>query len=188
MRLLTPPRRWKLIETVREKFSWRDCASILCYLQIDTINVIERCHNHILWSRIPEYRREHLRQAQTLDKTVFEYWTHALSYVPTRDLRFFLLEMKRHRRSTKNWFSSVTKEDLRKVLALIHKDGALSIRDIEDDVLVEKDHPWAGRKPSKRALQLAFLTGALTVSERSGIGSVSIARRSPSSSSLLSAS
>ena len=29
----------------------------LGYLQIDTINVIERCHHHILWSRIPGYRR-----------------------------------------------------------------------------------------------------------------------------------
>ena len=63
----------------------------------------------------------------------------------------------------------MTREDLRKVLTLIRKDGALSIRDIEDDVLVEKDHAWASRKPSKRALQLAFYTGVLTVSERSGM-------------------
>jgi uncharacterized protein len=141
----------------------------LGYLQIDTINVIERCHHHILWTRIPEYRREHLRQAQSVDKSVFEYWTHALSYVPTRDFPFFLPEMKRHRQSPRSWFGSVTKEDLRKVLTLIRKDGALSIRDIEDDVPVEKDHAWASRKPSKRALQLAFLNGALTISERSGM-------------------
>ncbi len=141
----------------------------LGYLQIDTIHVIERCHHHILWNRIPDYRREHLRQAQTVDKSVFEYWTHALSYVPTRDLRFFLPEMKRHRQSPKNWFASVSKEDLRKVLTLVRRNGALSIRDIEDDVLVEKDHPWASRKPSKRALQFAFFTGALTISERSGM-------------------
>src|SRR5690606_7858003 len=62
----------------------------LGYVQIDTINVIERCHHHILWTRIPSYRRDHLRQAQTVDKTVFEYWTHALSYIPTGDLRFFI--------------------------------------------------------------------------------------------------
>ena len=37
--------------------------------------------------------------------------------------------------------------------------GALTIRDIDDDVLVEKDHPWASRKPSKRALQVAFFRG-----------------------------
>jgi uncharacterized protein YcaQ len=141
----------------------------LGYLQIDTINVIERCHHHILWTRIPSYRREHLRQAQTVDKSVFECWTHALSYVPTEDMAFFLPDMKRHQRSPRSWFASVTKEDLRKVLSLVRRGGPISIRDIEDDVLVEKDHAWASRKPSKRALQLAFFNGALTVSERSGM-------------------
>jgi uncharacterized protein YcaQ len=56
----------------------------LGYVQIDTINVIERSHHHILQTRIPRYRRADLRQAQSVDKTVFEYWTHALSYVPPR--------------------------------------------------------------------------------------------------------
>ena len=51
-------------------------------------NVIERCHHHILYSRIPGYRRADLRQAQSVDKSVFEYWTHALSYVPARDFRY----------------------------------------------------------------------------------------------------
>ena len=41
----------------------------LGYVQIDTINVIERCHHHILWTRIPAYQRRHLHQAQTVDKT-----------------------------------------------------------------------------------------------------------------------
>jgi uncharacterized protein YcaQ len=141
----------------------------LGYVQIDTINVIERCHHHILWSRIPNYQRGDLHHAQSVDKSVFEYWTHALSYVPTRDMRFFLPEMKRHRQSPKIWFSKVTAEELRKVLTLVRKGGALSIRDIEDDVLVEKDHAWASRKPSKRALQRAFYNGALTVSARSGM-------------------
>jgi uncharacterized protein YcaQ len=147
----------------------RAAVEHLGYVQIDTIHVIERCHHHILWTRIPNYRREHLRQAQTIDKSVFEYWTHALSYVPTRDMRFFLPDMQRHRRSPISWFASVKKEDMRKVLGLIRNDGALSIRDIEDDILVEKDHAWASRKPSKRALQLAFYSGALTISERSGM-------------------
>ena len=77
----------------------------LGYVQIDTINVIERCHHHILWTRIPNYRRADLRQAQSVDKSVFEYWTHALSYVPAKDLRFFVPAMKRHRREGHKWFS-----------------------------------------------------------------------------------
>jgi uncharacterized protein YcaQ len=63
----------------------------------------------------------------------------------------------------------VTQKDLRKVLNLIKENGPLSIRDIEDDVLVEKDHPWVSRKPSKRALQLAFFFGDVTVSSRTGM-------------------
>ena len=141
----------------------------LGYVQIDTINVIERCHHHILWTRIPDYRRADLRQAQSVDKSVFEYWTHALSYVPTKDLRFFIPAMKRHRREGHKWFAAVSPADLRKVLRLIRRDGALTIRDIDDDVLVDKTHLWASRKPSKRALQLAFYTGVLTISERNGM-------------------
>jgi len=147
----------------------RAAVEHLGYVQIDTINVIERCHHHILYSRIPEYRREHLRQAQTIDKTVFEYWTHALSYLPTRDLPFFVAAMKSHGLRPHSWYGSVKKEELRKVLRRIRKHGALTIRDIDDDVLVEKDHEWASRKPSKRALQLAFYSGVLTISERTGM-------------------
>jgi uncharacterized protein YcaQ len=141
----------------------------LGYVQIDTINVIERCHHHILYTRIPDYRREHLHHAQSVDKTVFEYWTHALSYVPTSDLRFFLPAMKQRRIAPKRWYSGVTKQDLRRIVTRVRRSGALTIRDIDDDVLVEKDHPWASRKPSKRVLQFAFYAGALTIAARSGM-------------------
>jgi uncharacterized protein YcaQ len=141
----------------------------LGYVQIDTINVIERCHHHILWNRIPAYRRADLRQAQSVDKSIFEYWTHALSYVPAKDFRFFIPAMKLHKREGHRWFKEVKPADVRKVMRLLKKDGALTIRDIDDDVLVEKVHAWASRKPSKRALQLAFYTGAVTISERNGM-------------------
>jgi uncharacterized protein YcaQ len=141
----------------------------LGYVQIDTISVIERAHHHILWTRIPGYRRADLRQAQSIDKSIFEYWTHALSYVPSRDFRFFIPDMKLHRRQGHKWFATVKPADLRKVLRLVRKDGALTIRDIDDDVLVDKEHLWASRKPSKRALQLAFYSGIVTISERNGM-------------------
>lgn len=147
----------------------RKAIEHLGYVQIDTINVIERCHHQILYTRIPGYRREHLRQAQSVDKTVFEYWTHALSYVPTRDVRFYVRAMKEDWRERSAWFGAVTPADLRKVLSRIRKHGALTIRDIDDDALVEKTHAWGSRKPSKRALQLAFYRGLVTVSQRTGM-------------------
>lgn len=141
----------------------------LGYVQIDTINVIERCHHHILFTRIPSYRRMDLRIAQSRDKSVFEYWTHALAYVPTTDFKYFLPRMKAYAKDPRAWFRSVPQKDTRAMLTRIRKEGPLSIRDIEDEVLKEKDHPWESRKPSKKVLQHAFYCGKLTVSERQGM-------------------
>ena len=141
----------------------------LGYVQIDTINVIERSHHHILFSRIPDYRRAHLHQAQTIDKMVFEYWTHALSYVPIQDFRYYVTAMRTYDHAPKRWFAGVKTAELRKVLRRIREGGPLSIRDIDDDVLVDKDHEWASRKPSRRAMQLAFYRGLLAVKERVGM-------------------
>jgi uncharacterized protein YcaQ len=140
----------------------------LGYVQIDTINVIERCHHHILHTRIPEYRREHLRQAQTIDKTVFEYWGHALAYFPTADFRFHVRDMRGYTPRAHPWLKGTSDQEVRAMVARIRRNGALTIRDIEEEV-VEKTHAWASRKPSKRVLQIAFNKGLLTISERAGM-------------------
>jgi uncharacterized protein len=142
----------------------------LGYVQIDTINVIERCHHHILFTRIPSYRRADLQHAQATAKSVFEYWTHALAYVPSQDIRYFLPAMRAYRTSERRpWFGTVTPEDTRKVMRLLRTDGPQTIRDIDDDDLVEKTHAWGSRKPSKKALQLAFFCGDVTVAARDGM-------------------
>jgi uncharacterized protein YcaQ len=140
----------------------------LGYVQIDTINVIERCHHHILFNRIPEYRRADLRTAQSVDKSVFEYWTHALAYVATTDLPYFLTVMRGHV-AMKKWFADLDADDVKPVLRRIRREGPITIRDVDGDELLEKDHPWASRKPTKRLLQLGFVNGQLAISERHGM-------------------
>jgi uncharacterized protein YcaQ len=147
----------------------RKAVEHLGYVQIDTINVIERCHHHILFNRIPTYQKSDLTKAQTVGKSVFEYWTHAHSYVPTRDYRFFMRAMANYKTNPSQWNEGVTKPEIQKVLRLIQKEGPISIRDIEDDVLVEKEHLWGSRKPSKKALRYLFYSGLLTISERVGM-------------------
>jgi len=141
----------------------------LGYVQIDTINVIERCHHHIFFNRIPRYRRQDLHQLQTKERSIFEYWTHALSYIPTRDFKFYIGDMNRRKKDPGPWLARVTKDELQKVLREIKKNGALSIRDFQDENLVEKDHEWSSRKPSKKALQWGFYGGRLTINERLGM-------------------
>jgi uncharacterized protein YcaQ len=141
----------------------------LGYVQIDTINVIERCHHHILYTRIPDYRREHLHQAQTTDKTVFEYWGHALAYLPTTDFQFHVRDMRNYTASRHPWLRGTREEQMRAMVARIRRNGPLTIRDIDDEALVEKTHAWMSRKPSKAVLQLAFNRGLLAISERVGM-------------------
>ena len=140
----------------------------LGYVQIDTIHVIERCHHHILYTRIPSYRRADLQQAQSTDRTVFEYWTHALSYLPVESLRFYVRHMRRDW-ERRVWFGDVSAREIRRVVSLIRKGGPITIRDIDNDMLEEKEHAWAFRKPTKRALEAAFYKGLLTVSRRTGM-------------------
>jgi uncharacterized protein YcaQ len=141
----------------------------LGYVQIDTINVIERCHHHILFSRIPSYRRTDLAVLQSTDKSITEYWTHALSYLPAADLPFFIGRMKQYRLTPSRWFGAVTPDEVRRMRRRLREEGPLSIRDIGDDALVDKDHPWASRKPSKRVLEMMFFQGLVTVSARQGM-------------------
>ena len=141
----------------------------LGYVQIDTINVIERSHHHILYTRIPSYRRQDLEHAQSGDKSVFEYWTHALAYVPTADYRMFLPAMNRFRQNPPASYATVDARDYAGLLRRIREEGALSIRDFNDEVLVEKTHPWGSRKPSRQSLRWGFFSGDLTVSKRVGM-------------------
>ncbi len=140
----------------------------LGYVQIDTIHVIERSHHHILYTRIPSYRREHLHQAQSVDKTVFEYWTHALSYVPIQSLRFYVRHMRKDWQRRIVWLGDASNSELRRVLSRIRRHGPLTIRDIDDEQ-VQKEYAWASRKPSKRLLEIAFYKGLVTISQRAGM-------------------
>lgn len=141
----------------------------LGYVQIDTINVIERCHHHILWSRIPKYRASALEAVQSIEKSAFEYWAHALAYIPTDDYRFFVAAMDAWRVKPHPSFAKVDPAAYAALLNRIRGDGPLTLRDIDDQELVEKDHPWASRKPSKRLLSHGFWTGDLTISGRTGM-------------------
>ena len=67
------------------------------------------------------------------------------------------------------WFGKVSNADLRRVLSRIRRHGAITIRDIDNDVLADKDYAWGSRKPAKRALEVAFYKGLVTISQRAGM-------------------
>jgi uncharacterized protein YcaQ len=134
----------------------------LGYVQIDTISVVQRAHHHVLWSRNPGYRAEHLDKL-VAEKKVFEYWSHAASYLPMRDYRFSLVRKNAIKTGEQNhWFKRDHKL-MDGVYRRIADEGPLMAKDFESES--RKINGW-GSKLTKQALETLYMQGDLMISER----------------------
>lgn len=143
----------------------------LGYVQIDTISVIERAHHHVFWSRQPSYESEYIDELLSKDRTVFEYWAHAVSYLPIEDYRYYLAKFESHREPAteerrKARFAK-PKQLFGSILERIEKEGPLASRDFELGK-TKKSNGWWDWKPAKRALEYLYLRGDLMISSRKG--------------------
>lgn len=135
----------------------------LGYLQIDTLNVITRAHHHTLWSRLKDYKETYLNELLEKDKQIFEYWSHAASYLPMTDFRFSLPRKKLYADGKSHWFEQDKKMN-KYVLDKIKAEGPLQSKDFE----FKRDAPgnWYNWKPAKQALEQLFMEGKLMVAKR----------------------
>ena len=137
----------------------------LGYLQIDTISVVARAHQHTLWNRIADYET-HMLDAAIEERSVFEYWAHAAAYLPMRDYRFAQVRMRNMREGKSRWIRSTDTRMMRRVLKRIKTEGPLRSRDFESKKKTAGG--WWNWKPTKHALEQLFMQGDLMVTERSG--------------------
>ncbi|MCE9537867.1 MAG: winged helix DNA-binding domain-containing protein [Bacteroidetes bacterium] len=136
---------------------------LLGYVQIDTLSVVARAHHHTLWSRLPDYNENFLNDLLEKDKTIFEYWSHAASYLPMSDYRFSLPRKKSYEDGKSHWFGQDKKMN-KYVLDRIKAEGPLQSKDFE----YKREGPgnWYEWKPAKRALEQLFMEGKLMVAKR----------------------
>ncbi len=140
----------------------------LGYVQVDTISVIERAHHHVFWSRNQKYRPVELSHLVESRK-VFEYWSHAASYLPMKDYRYSLPMKKAFQKRESAWFPKDQKM-MKKVLTRIRKEGPLRSKDFE---MTKKGKTgWWDWKPAKKALERLFLEGKLEITRRDGFQKV----------------
>jgi len=139
----------------------------LGYVQLDTLAVVARAHHHTLWARNASYKETHLDQLLR-EKKIFEYWSHAASYLPLRDYRFSLPRKMDYQSGRAHWFKK-DKRMMQYVLDRIRAEGALQARDFEND---RPRGSWFDWKPAKRALEQLFLDGSLMVAARNGFQKV----------------
>ena len=76
----------------------------LSYIQIDPVTVVAPSHWLSLWARIGPFSVSDLDRLLWKDRTLFECWTHAASYVPTEDYPIHSAIMRRYPDSlSKSW-------------------------------------------------------------------------------------
>ena len=132
----------------------------LGYVQIDTISVVERAHHHTIFTRVKDYRKEHLDQLMA-EKLIFEYWSHAAAYLPMTDYRFSLPRKKLFADGKQHWFKD--KKPTQYVYDRIKAEGPLQSKDFEEK---KANAGWYEWKTTKQALEQLFMEGKLMVAQR----------------------
>ncbi len=143
----------------------------LGYVQIDTIAVVERAHHHALWTRRPDYRPAWLDELLAA-RRVFEYWGHAMCYLPLSDYRFYLPRMRRSG-GLGSWHAESYRTHrrlMRTVLERVRAEGPLCASDFEAPA--GRRGTWWDWKPAKLALELLYWRGELMIAARRGFQKV----------------
>lgn len=141
----------------------------LGYVQIDTLAVVERAHHHTLWSRVSDYSPKQLDDLVAKDKKVFEYWSHAASYLPMSEYRFSLPRKRMYLEGRSHWFKK-DKKVMQYALDRIKREGPLLSKDFENPG--DRKGVWYEWKPAKQALEQLFMEGTLMVAKRQGFQKV----------------
>jgi uncharacterized protein len=145
----------------------------LGFVQLDSINVVERAHHMILFSRVAGYTRELLSALHHDHKALFEHWTHDASLVP---IEFYphwhhRFRAAKARLAHPNWASRLGDDPARAIARVrrrIRKYGAVSARDFPD----KGPGSWWGWGPSKTALEFLWRAGELAIARRDGFEKV----------------
>ena len=161
------PREWLQLNMQQQgllqpQTSVCELISRLGYVQIDSINVVERAHHHVLHSRIPQYQPQMLDTALAQGE-IFEYWSHAAAYLPIADYRFSLQRKQQLQNGGKHWFEP-DDNAMQEVRARIRAEGPLKASDFEH--AEGKNGAWWDWKPAKKALEQLFMRGELMVVRR----------------------
>ena len=141
------------------------------FVQLDSINAVERAHHLILASRLDAYRREEFVRLLEVDRRLFEHWTRCASAIPTKWFAHWkprfarAAEYVRKNRAWQRYLGERPDEVVDQVRRRIAQEGPLRSQDFEHG---RRSRPpgWHGWRPQKAALEFLWFTGELMISRR----------------------
>lgn len=156
-----------LLKEPKKKANKADLLSAIRHihvLQIDTISVVARAHLHILWSRLGAYDTAWVDELHA-EGQLFEYFAHAMCYLPIDDYPLWRAVMKNRYtgwKRLKEW-ADKNAELLENVLSHIREHGEVRSADFESG---GPESRWGTRKIEAMAMNHLHHTGDLMVARR----------------------
>jgi hypothetical protein len=141
----------------------------LGFVQLDTIRVVARAHDHILWSRNQNYREPMLEKCLGQDRHVFEHFTHDASVIPMEFYPMWRRQFRRLEEKVRGWEwhrGMLDEEGRAEIRRRIEAEGPLSTKAF--DTKIEGKREMWRRPPHKLALDYMWYAGELSTSHREG--------------------
>lgn len=152
----------------KKKNGVEEVINHLGYVQIDTVHIVERAHNHTLWTRLPDYKSDYLHELQSKERKVFEYWAHAMCYLPIDDFRYFIPHMTKYEKPFDKWAKARMERVghmLDDIYNRVKNEGPLGASDFKEGNETRREG-WWDWKLAKIALELLYWQGRLMFTER----------------------
>ena len=143
----------------------------LGFVQVDSIQWVERAHHMTLFARNQTYRPKDLTRLIEKDRLLFEGWTHDASIIPAEFYphwrhRFARREEKM-RKNFIRWHGEGFLDHCESLIELITKEGAIRSRDLDRPKREGPQEMWQWHD-GKAALEYLWRTGRLSISGRDG--------------------
>ena len=148
-----------------------DLITRMGFVQVDSINTVERAHQMILFSRATGYRPAQLRRLLERTRDLFENWTHDASIIPSQFYPYWMRRFENRRETLaarySQWHGPEFLKETDKVLERIAASGPVLSRDLSPDGR-KGPGAWWNWHPSKTALEYLWRTGQLAITKREG--------------------
>jgi uncharacterized protein YcaQ len=138
-------------------------------VQLDTISVISRSHETVLWSRLGQYDPRVLNALYADGGALTEYWAHAAAIIPVETFPYYRHAMAEYvaKYEAEGTWAAVHADLMTGVHERFRAEGELASRhfDRHDDRRPEA-WEWYGGKPARQALQHLWSRGDLMIARR----------------------
>lgn len=147
----------------------------LGFVQVDSIQWVERAHHMIMGARHEKYRPKMMSELIEDHCLLFENYTHDASIIPCEFFRYWKCAFDRRREGLSKrmvkWYGDGFLKHCDKLIDLVEKEGPIRSRDLERPKSKTKKSMWQW-DDGKAALEFMWRTGVFSIRARDGFQKV----------------